>query len=279
MLVALAADTAEVVAKDSVLALVNLSAARPESLFEANSSEKTKGLVQLCIESIINENCPIADAFSMVLSNISRPECLVDKIIAELLPGDLEKLVACFTKVSFNKKKCHLNYLGPIFSNFTQCAKGRHLICERKLRMFQRILPFVHHEESIKRRGGAVGVLKNVCFDTSLHEWLFSKDVDVLPYILLPLAGGEEFDDETNDMLPPELQYLEPTKQREEDVDIRKMLLESLSQLSATRDGRLYLRSKGTYEILRELHKFECGKEGNRQALLCCENVVDVLIR
>lgn len=277
---ALAADdTAEVVRKDSALALVNLSAASPQSLFEANSSAKTKGLVQLCLQNITDENCPIADAFSMVLSNISRPESLVDQVIDELLPGDLEKLVACFTKISYNKKKCHLDYLGPIFSNFTQSAKGRNLICQRNLRMFQRILPFVHHEGSIKRRGGAVGVIKNVCFDTSLHEWLFSNDVDVLPYILLPLAGGEEFDDETNDMLPSELQYLEPTKQREEDVDIRKMLLESLSQLSATRDGRTYLRSKGTYEILRELHKFECGKDGDKQTLQCCENVVDVLIR
>lgn len=57
------------------------------------------------------------------------------------------------------------------------------------------------------------------------------------------------------------------------------MLLESLAQLCATRQARDYLRSKGTYEILRELHKFECTAEGDKTCLLACENVVDILIR
>ena len=161
-MVSLSTDESEVVAKDSILALVNISATSPQPLFEANSCEKTKGLVQLCIENILDENCPIADAFSMVLSNISRQENLAEKVLDELKPDDLEKLVACFTKNNYNKKKCHLNYLGPIFSNFTQSSKGRKMICEKKTRMFQRILPFVHHEESLKRRGGATGVLKNL---------------------------------------------------------------------------------------------------------------------
>lgn len=57
------------------------------------------------------------------------------------------------------------------------------------------------------------------------------------------------------------------------------MLLESLNQLCATRDGREYLRSKGTYEILRELHKWENTEAGDELCLLSCENVVDILIR
>lgn len=57
------------------------------------------------------------------------------------------------------------------------------------------------------------------------------------------------------------------------------MLLESLAQLCATRTARDFLRSKGTYEILRELHKFECTAEGDKACLLACENVVDILIR
>lgn len=57
------------------------------------------------------------------------------------------------------------------------------------------------------------------------------------------------------------------------------MLLESLAQLSATRKAREYLRSKGTYEILRELHKFECTADGDKATLRACENIVDILIR
>lgn len=49
-------------------------------------------------------------------------------------------------------------------------------------------------------------MVKNICFDSSAHEWLLSEDVDILPYILLPLAGPKEFDLEDTDKLPPKLQ-------------------------------------------------------------------------
>lgn len=53
------------------------------------------------------------------------------------------------------------------------------------------------------------------------------------------------------------------------------MLLEALAQLCATKQGRQLLREKNTYAILREYHKWEKKKN----ALLACENVVDILIR
>lgn len=57
------------------------------------------------------------------------------------------------------------------------------------------------------------------------------------------------------------------------------MLLDSLGQLCATRKAREFLRSNGTYEILRELHKWENSNEGDKMCLIACENVVDILIR
>jgi hypothetical protein len=95
--------------------------------------------------------------------------------------------------------------LGPIFSNISQSSRGRHLFCDPKTNLLLRILPFINHE-SLLRRGGATGLLKNVCFDTTIHEWLMNQKIDVLAYIMLPLAGPEEFDDEDNENLPAELQ-------------------------------------------------------------------------
>lgn len=87
------------------------------------------------------------------------------------------------------------------------------------------------------------------------HEWLLSEEVDVLPFLLLPLAGPEEFPEDEMESkrvseravgvggplavclplrlplppgLPLDLQYLPPDKQREEEPDIRKMLLEAV---------------------------------------------------
>lgn len=80
------------------------------------------------------------------------------------------------------------------------------MICDREKLYFQRILPFVEFKDSIIRRGGAVGLLKNVCFDSTQHHWLLNDEVNVLPFILLPLAGPEEFDEEDNEKFPIELQ-------------------------------------------------------------------------
>ena len=52
--------------------------------------------------------------------------------------------------------------------------------------------------------------------------------VILLPTLLLPLAGPEEFSESENDKLPMNLQYLENDKERETDADIRKMLVECL---------------------------------------------------
>ncbi|XP_044309265.1 protein HGH1 homolog [Varanus komodoensis] len=74
--------------------------------------------------------------------------------------------------------------------------------------------------------------------------------------------------------LPLDLQYLPPEKQREPDPDIRKMLLEAVLLLTATKKGRQLLRAKGTYLVLRELH----GWEADAGARAACEKVIHVLI-
>lgn len=63
------------------------------------------------------------------------------------------------------------------------------------------------------------------------HDWLMSADVDILPCLLLPLAGPEEFEDDDVIKLPTELQYLEPDKTREPITLIRASLVEALTQV------------------------------------------------
>lgn len=63
------------------------------------------------------------------------------------------------------------------------------------------------------------------------HEWLLSDEVDILPPLLLPLAGPEELTDEENDQLPLDCQYLPDEKEREGDPQLRKMLLETIMKV------------------------------------------------
>ena len=99
---------------------------------------------------------------------------------------------------------------------------------------------------------------------------LLAPGIDALPYLLLPLAGPEEFDldvhpppslswfglqswvqfQDQEKLLEP-LQFLPPTKTRDKDPSIRLTLIETLLLLCHTRWGRDYLRSHGVYEIIR----------------------------
>lgn len=68
-------------------------------------------------------------------------------------------------------------------------------------------------------------------FVAEYHDWLLGDEVDLLPRLLLPLAGPEEFDDDDMDKLPDDLQYLPSDKQREPEAHIRKTITEALLQV------------------------------------------------
>ena len=63
------------------------------------------------------------------------------------------------------------------------------------------------------------------------HQWLLSEDIDLLPALLLPLAGPEQFGEDETEQLPLDLQFLPDDKQREPDPDLRKMLIEAIMKV------------------------------------------------
>ncbi|XP_075562246.1 protein HGH1 homolog [Pelecanus crispus] len=164
--------------------------------------------------------------------------------------------------------------LGPLLCNLSQLPEGRRGLLDRSRCSVQRLLPFTQYRDSAVHRRGVVGALRNCCFEHEDHEWLLSEEVDILPFLLLPLAGPEEFPEDEMERLPADLQYLPQDKQREEEPDIRKMLLEAIMLLTATKAGRRIVKEKGTYLILRELHRWEREPE----VLAACEKLIQVLI-
>lgn len=73
--------------------------------------------METCAKHILDENCALADAWSMVLSNVSRPEQLAEQAFNES-QSQIEALVTAFTRIGYNKNKCHLNYLSMETSNW-----------------------------------------------------------------------------------------------------------------------------------------------------------------
>ncbi|XP_046735446.1 protein HGH1 homolog [Diprion similis] len=285
-LILLVQDNSTSVCKDAALSLINISAyeAGANALLVISETSKMRpderpndNLVYTCLRCILDKQNDLADPCCMILSNLTRAHSLTERILAVVDNSGYAwgAIIAAFTAQKYNEKGATLHYLGPVFSNLSQSVTMRRYLLDREHCVIQRLLPFTEYVESTVRRGGIVGTLKNCCFDTEYHTWLLGPKVDILPRLLLPLAGPEEFDDDDNDKLPIELQYLPENKTRDPDPDIRTMLLEALAQLCATREGREILRDKNVYVILREFHKWE----KDRAVLLACENVVDILLK
>jgi len=278
ILCSLLTGKSDLLSKDAAKALVNITA-------DSNSAgELLKADDQLLVTSlwakVTQEDSDVADQACMALSNLTHDSKSCQLVLSKLEKAgiSLEKIVGLFCLQKHNKKGHQLHFLGPFLSNLSQLPETRSLLLARDAVIITRLLSFTDYKESVIRRGGVIGTLRNCCMDPKHHQWLLDESqVDILPKLLLPLAGPTPdcFDPEEIDQLPMDLQYLDDDKEVESDPDLKKMLLESLYQLCATRPCREYIRSKNAYLILRELHKTE--KEQDMKDTI--EDVVQLLIK
>ncbi|XP_068598727.1 protein HGH1 homolog [Brachionichthys hirsutus] len=269
-LFALTCDPSTAIVKDCYCTFINLSA--DETLHQVLVADVN--VLPELLKNLLDPEYLFSDQICTVLSNLSRHEKTCKTVLKVLQDGPgLGQLVEVFCNCAYNKKAT-LHYLGPLLSNLTQLPEARRYVLDKDRCVVQRLLPFIEYQPSHIRRGGVVGTLRNCCFDHAHHEWLLGDAVDVLPFLLMPLAGPEELTEEENDGLPVDLQYLPEDKTREDDPDIRKMLLETLLLLTATKPGRLTLKSRSVYPIVREFHSWETDVH----VRAACEKLVQVLI-
>jgi len=263
-------------ANAAYLCLVNLSAKRNGlnkimSFINGDTPSKKGSTIVSNALRYVNEQTPeVANAVLMLLCNLTREKnhantvyrAFVDQIVI------LESLIKLFAR----NDESNYDYISYLLSNLCQLHEVRMWLMNSE--NLEKLLPFLNHSSSL-RRAGVITTIKNCCFELEKHEWLLNEDLDLLPRLLLPLAGPEQFDDEDNEKLPLDLQYLPDDKQRESDPNLRLALIQALTQLSAKRNCREIIRDQGTYLILRELHKWE----PNMELKLACENLVDILIK
>ncbi|TFK39500.1 hypothetical protein BDQ12DRAFT_698154 [Crucibulum laeve] len=184
--------------------------------------------------------------------------------------------------LSKRTRKGELHFLASVFANITISPAGRnYFLSPQPIEPLKptgpleyplaKIVAFTEHKDTI-RRGGVASTMKNCAFQAAGHKAFLSPDtdmvavppstteapgIDALPYLLLPLAGPEEFDLEDQEKLLEPLQFLPPTKKREQDSAIRLTFVEILLLLCHTRFGREYMREHGVYEIVRAAHEAE----------------------
>lgn len=225
----------------------------------------------------------------MLLANLAKSDDLKGLLERTQKPSEklgsddrvINQLMDLFVKGSDGSynKDADYDYLAYFFADMSKHAEVRqHLL---KKQSYDDIVPitkitvFTDHKSDIRRKGVA-STLKNVAFDVPSHPAFLSDDeINVLPYLLLPLAGNETYDeDEMLDMLP-DLQFLPPDKQRDPDSSILQTHVETLTLLTTTREGRDIMRRIQVYPLIRETH-LHVDDEDLREA---CDRLVQVLMR
>lgn len=226
-------------------------------------------------------NLAKADSFNRIIS-LSRKTADDVSTSANVL----NQLLDCFVKGADGllNKKANYDYLAYIFADLSKTEEGRKFFTTKQdydsVIPVTKLLVFTEHSSDIRRRGVA-WTIKNVCFDVKSHQMLINEEgndndgANLLPYILLPLMGPEEYpDDETSEMLP-DLQLLPPDKKRDPDYQIIVTHLETLLLLTTTREARNRMRQIQVYPIIRECHLYVENEEVREG----CDRLVQVLMR
>ena len=247
----------------------------------------------------------------MLLANLSKHDSLsrlltLSRTIPQPLstsPLAIDQLLDLFVKGadgSYNKDADY-DYLSYLFADMAKHEKGRkHFLSPRtegdnnsstadsegivsatseSVVPLSKLIVFTEHKSQIRRQGVA-STIKNCTFDIDAHARLLASasaedGVNLLPYILLPLMGPEEYSDADTEGMLEDLQLLPPDKERESDKEIVKTHLETLLLLTSTREGRDVLRSVKTYPIVRELHLHSEDEEVQE----ACDRFVQVIMR
>ena len=149
----------DAIANDSYLALVNIAA----------NSRLARELVLLhvtpkLLTSLLDPKC--TDHVSMILSNLTRSnegsKATLDVLQSNNSKVQLHQLVGLFC----TNRTTKLHYMATVFSNISQLPSGRRLFLNPEQCVLQRLLPFMSYQDSLVRRGGIVGLVRNLCFET-----------------------------------------------------------------------------------------------------------------
>lgn len=246
------------------------------------------------VSSIIRTTNLNADLMCILLTNLAKNDSIT-KIFDIDIEHSTEQakifkstkamdcLMDCFVK-GFDRtlnKYANYDYLSYFFADISRFKQGRdYFVTEQvydEVVPISKLLVFTEKYDSKIRREGVASTIKNSLFDTAKHELLLTNEkINLLPYILLPIAGPEEISEDYVFDLPDELQLLPSDKKREPLKGLICIHLESLLLLCTSREIREYLREKAVYAIIRELHKVYTDDEDVSDLI---DRLVNMLMR
>lgn len=227
----------------------------------------------------------------MLLANLAKWDAFKNVVLETKQPSPeglgsddtvLNQLLDLFVKGqdgAYNKA-ADFDYLAYVFADLAKHAEVRQFFVDAQpydgVVPLVKLLVFTEHKSNVRRKGVA-STIKNVAFEIPSHKAFLSDGdggINLLPYVLLPITGSEEYDDEETMAMLPDLQLLPPDKKRDDDPTIIQTHVETLMLLTTTREGREFMREVKVYPIIRETH-LRVEHEGVQEA---CDRLVQVLM-
>lgn len=286
----LARDEGKTTVGQSVTILANLC----DDLTMRNLIVEDEEFLKFLVSAVINPKNLNADLMCILLTNLAKNDNITKVFDFSITHSDEQKkifkstkamdcLMDCFVK-GFDRslnKYADYDYLAYFFADISRFLQGReYFITEQaydEVVPISKLLVFTEKYDSKIRREGVASTIKNSLFDSRPHMKLLTDEkINILPYILLPIAGPEELDEDDMFNLPDELQLLPSDKKRDPVKAIICIHLESLLLLCTTREAREYLREKSVYPLIRELHKVMQEEE---DIVELCDRLVQLLMR
>ncbi|KAK4134287.1 DUF383-domain-containing protein [Trichocladium antarcticum] len=273
------------IAQHALSILVNLTADKTV-LDHVAADDRFLGIV---LGNLVDPAEPNANLLAMLLANMVKWDGLKSLSTRKQPPPDalksnelvLNQLLDLFVKGmdgTYNKH-ADFDYLAYVIADLSKHAEIRQFFVTKQdydgIVPLNKIKVFTDHKSDTRRKGVA-STIKNVAFDVESHPAFLDEDqINILPYILLPITGNEEYDDEETMAMLPDLQLLPPDKQRDPDSNIVQTHVETLTLLTTTKEGRELLRSVSVYPIVRETH----SRVNDESVQEVCERLVQVLMR
>ncbi|CRK35986.1 hypothetical protein BN1723_015039 [Verticillium longisporum] len=272
------------IAEHAITILVNLSGEQDVlELLAANDK-----FVDAVLARVVKPTEPNANLLAMLLANLAKWDGL-KKIFNKKQPAPetlksnemvINQLLDLFVKGAEGtyNKAADYDYLAYLFADLAKHTEIRQYLVTKQA--YDDVVPlaklrvFTEHKSDIRRKGVA-STIKNAAFEVAAHPTFFAADdIDILPYILLPIMGDEDYDEDDTMGMLPDLQLLPPDKKRDTDPRIMQTHIETLMLLTTTREGRELMREVKVYPIIRETH----SRVDDEEVRDACDRLVQVLM-
>lgn len=136
-------------------------------------------LYEQTLALVLDKSCTFAENLAMLLSNLTQTEDGSVKCLQNIEKSNkcsLERLFEALLADSYNEHGT-LHYLAPFLSNMSRLETVRMVVLDRENGLMQRLLPYVGYRESLVRRKGVVGILRNSCFEYGNMTMHYSSQI------------------------------------------------------------------------------------------------------